>query len=846
MGQVFLGERDDGHFEQRVALKLIRHGTPGLLRRFLDERRILALLEHPHIARLIDGGLTTDGLPYFAMEYVEGERLDEYVKSHNLSLDARLALFADVCDAVSYAHQHLIIHRDLKPSNILVTPDGQVKLLDFGIAKLLGDSGDRDETRTGLRPMTPEFAAPEQMCGETISTATDVYALGVLLYILVTGDRPYDLNGKTPSEVGRIVCEHEPPRPSTRVPAPLRRRVRGDLDLIVMTALQKEEHRRYQSPAALAQDLQRFREGHPILARPDSPAYRIRRFCGRHRPFVVAAAVLALALAGAASRERVLRNRAELEASKAREVESFLISVFNVSTPYATQVTDGGTVTARELLDRGASRIDSTLAGQPEVQAQLRSVLGRVYGSLGLFDKAAPMLQRSLEQRRSLYGPVHANVAQDLSLLGEALVRQDRYDEAEPLLREALTQRRRLLGNEHPQTAESIEHLATLLEQRNDLDQAEPLYREALAINEAHFGDTAVAVANSLNNLGVLLFRKGAYDQAEALYRRAIDISVRQLGENHPQTAESIQNLAQTLQVQGRLQDAEILYRRSLAAKRKALGDAHPSVTISLNNFGGLLARQLGKIEEGEAMTREALALDRRIFGERHSYVAQGLGNLSYILRLKGDFTEAERMQRQALDINRELFGERHQYIATNYSHLGGIRYELGDDEAAIRHLRTAYAMYRDVLGEGHLNTLIAMGNLGRVLAENGRAAEAESLARASLERLDPGNRGHLPQYLGARRVLGQALLAQGRADEALPILESALDLAREQFDADDIRLASVQLVYGSALLASRREAEAEPNLRAAHASFLKQRRAQPRFLAQAEAAVARLSGAAR
>jgi serine/threonine-protein kinase len=298
MGRVFLGERADGLFEQRVAIKLIQHGAPGVLRRFVEERRILAMLEHPGMARLVDGGITDSGLPYFAMELVEGEPIDRYCEAHELTLDQRLELFADVCDSVAYAHQHLVVHRDLKPSNILVTATGQVKLLDFGIAKLLGGPGREDLTRTGFTAMTPEFAAPEQVRGGPVSTATDVYALGVLLYLLVSGSRPYDLRGRSPAEIERVVCQEPPPKPSSRAPPAVSRRLRGDLDLIVMTALQKDERRRYQSPAALAEDLRRVRQGLPILARPDSARYRLGRFVSRHRTTVALAAATAVALLG--------------------------------------------------------------------------------------------------------------------------------------------------------------------------------------------------------------------------------------------------------------------------------------------------------------------------------------------------------------------------------------------------------------------------------------------------------------------------------------------------------------------------------------------------------------------
>jgi eukaryotic-like serine/threonine-protein kinase len=841
MGRVFLGERADGQFEQRVAIKLMQHGTPGVIRRFVEERRILALLEHPGIARLVDGGITPAGLPYFAMELVEGEPIDQYCEARNLTLEQRLALFASVCDAVTYAHQRLVIHRDLKPSNILVTTSGQVKLLDFGIAKLLGAQA-TDLTQTEFSIMTPEFAAPEQIRGTSISTATDVYSLGVLLYILLTGSRPYEIRGKSPAEIERIICEEVPPKPSVKAPAHLQRRLRGDLDLIAMTALQKEESRRYQSPSSLAHDLDRFREGHAILARPDTATYRIRKFIGRHRPGVAAAALLVVGLVGAMSRERVLRNRSELEARKAREVENFLIGVFDVADPYAIKEPDGGGVTARELLDRGARRIDSTLAEQPAVQAELRTVLGRVYARLGLFDKARPLLERSLEQRREIGDADEAGVAENMDLLGGTLISLDKLDEAEPLLRSALEQRRRLTGGRaDTATAGSLERLATLFEQRGKINDAEPLYRESLAIRLAVSGDSTVDVANTMNNLALVLYRKSEYAQAEPLYRRALAIMTLRLGPNHPFAASTMQNLAGALQGSGKLAEAERYYRQSLEIKRKALGNAHPSVTISLNNFGAFLAREMGRVDEGEAMTREALALDRQMFGDRHSYVAEGLRNLGVILRLKGDFAKADSVIQQSIDLDRALFGDVHGTVASGYNQLSLTRFQMGDDAGAIRIMRQALAVYSELLGDDHISTLVVTGNLGRQLVETGAAREAEPLVRASMMRLDTKDGSRRMQFISAQRTLAAAILAQGRVDEALPLLERAYQLARQQWGADHWRTADVQLTYGRALLAKGRAAEAAPLLHSARANLEKIRLGSPRLIAQADSAIARL-----
>ena len=872
MGSVWLAERSDGRYEGTVAVKLLNASLIGQEAegRFRREGSFLARLRHRHIAHLIDAGVSPAGQPYLVLEHVDGEHLDTYCDRRRLDVAARVRLFLDVLEAVSHAHANLVVHRDLKPSNVLVDRAATVKLVDFGVAKLVvpeADAMPATLTLQGESALTPGYAAPEQIEGGHVTTATDVYALGVLLYVVLSGRHPAgELKLASPGALMRATLEREPERLSAAATLEagggsrsaraadrgttaeaLCRTLRGDLDTIVAKALKKDPAERYASVEALAEDLRRYLDHAPISARRDSFTYRAAKFLRRQRLPVATAAAVVAALAGGLSvalvqrsRARAAQARAEAETRKAIAVKEYLVSVFDLADPYGPPNRSGSDVTARDLLGRVAARIDVALAGQPEVQGELAGVLGRVHMNLGLLDKAGPLLQRSLDQRRAEYGPRHPAVAEAMAQLADLLTSQNRYAEAEPLLREALAQRRALLGNRNAATAESLDRLAAHLRQRNDFAAAEPLLREALAMRRAILGPDHMEVSHSLNNLAVLLFLKGRLDEAEPLYREALAITVRLLGEDHLYIAATTQNLASVQEQRGRIDEAEALYRRALAVNRKALGDVHPNVSHVLNNFGSMLRRE-NRTKEAEVLTREALAIDRQVFGEHHDRTAESVRNLAEILREKGDFDEAEGMFRQALATNRSIFGARHMRIAASLDGLASTLQLKGDLAQALPLFREARELYRQLFGENQWRFVTASVALARAVLENGDAVEAERIVRP-LARGDPSDRKRSLAFLEGQAVLGRALARQARGTEALAVVEAARQESLQAFPSGDWRIGEMRLAQGEALAASGAPAEAEPVLRQAHAILRARQRAQPQLTRQAAAALARLT----
>ena len=800
MGRVYLAERADGAFDQRVAIKVVR----GLLdqdrvRRFRAERQILASLQHPNIARLVDGGTTEDGWPYLVMEYVEGQAVDLYAEQRGLGLRDRLALFITVCEAVGHAHRHLIVHRDIKPSNIIVTAEGTPKLLDFGIAKLL-DTDDPElsaRTMTGMHLLTPDYAAPEQVRGEPVTTATDVYALGVLLFELVTNQRPHTFKTLTAQEIERVVCDTEAPRPST-----VRGGLPDDLDIIIGTALSKDIRRRYASVEALVADLMRFLDGLPIHARPATWRYRAVRFVSRHRwevgvatlfvAMLVAFSVLVSLQAARLARER---DVAQQERDAAEDVSSFLVSLFEVNDPSRSR---GETVTARELLDRGATQVESGLSSQPLAQARLMDTMGRVYRQLGLLEPAAALLEqalsrreaashgasddvadtlaemgevvrekgdyqeaerlhrRALEIRQQLHGETHDKIAFSMNSLGLTLDAQARYPEAEAQLGGAIAMWRRVRAPGHPQVAMGLNNLGQLLRRTARTDEAEPVLREALAIRRAAFKTNHPLLANSLMQYGQLQNQLGHYEVAERYMREALEMRLTVLGPDHPLVGTAYNNLASLFHDIGAYDKAEPMYRAALEISLKTHGPDHPETAVTINNLASLLEDQ-GEAAAAEPMFRRALEIRRAAFGEQHPAVARGMHNLARTLIALSRFAEAEALLTRALEIRRKVVGASHVDVAGSLGLLAQVRAHTGRLTEAVSLSDESLRMLRGLLAADHPTLATALIAHSQLLIDAGREREAVATASEAVAirraRLSDGH----PQVEQAEAVLAHA-----------------------------------------------------------------------------------------
>jgi serine/threonine-protein kinase len=762
MGEVFLAERADDQFRQKVAIKLVRQ---GLLSRHIEgrlrqERQILASLDHPNIARLYDGGTTPDGTPYIVMEYIDGEPLDLYCDRRKLTIEQRLRLFITVCSAVHRAHQSLIVHRDLKPSNILVTSDGVPKLLDFGIAKMLDDRAlmhTMAVTQEDVRVMTPDHASPEQVRGDIISTASDVYVLGVLLYELLCGYKPFALRGKRLAELERAICEDLPPTLSTVVATAerqrdsgivevatqrslsvvkLRRELSGDLENIVGMAMRKEPDRRYSSAAQLANDVERYLNGLPVLARADSWNYRTEKFVRRHKLGVGLSAALVAMLVGFTitvyvqslriEKERDVaesqRRVAESERQRAEAVSSFLIESFKVVDPFAQ---GGNSITARQILDHGAARITRELSAQPATKAAVLDTIGSAYLGLGLPEQAQPLIEQGLSLRRQLFGEEDARVARSLYSLNRVYEQKGDLAAAERLAQQSLAIDRKHTGETSLETAGSLCRLGVIKQAQGELATAEKLLQSCLDIRRARLGPYDAQVTIPLDNLAYIALHRADNALAKKYLTEALEIDRRSRSEEHPQYIRHLVRLATVTHDLGEAKTAEQLFRRAVGLNRRVLGPEHPETIDTLSTMG-LFLMETDRLDEAEQVFSQVLEANRRVRGPTHSYVGNDLENLGRVAYRKREFARAEQYFDQALKIYRDKLPPTHGFIATTLTALGRTRLELGRPKDAQRSLTEAVDAWRVEYGENSLGYTNASAVLARSKALQGKYADAE------------------------------------------------------------------------------------------------------------------------
>jgi serine/threonine-protein kinase len=773
MGEVYLAERADAEFEHKVAIKVL-HGSSlqqGIRSRFKVERQILAQLDHPNIAHLLDGGTLPDGTTYIVMEYVDGLPIDTYCDSNRLDVTARLRLFRVVCAAVHYAHQNLIVHRDLKPTNILVTSDGVPKLLDFGIAKLLDDRQSLQHTlamtHADLRVLTPDHASPEQVRGQPITTSSDVYVLGVLLYKLLTGIGPFVIPSMRLTDIERAICERDPPLASHAVGADtaaadeavlarntsvkrLKRTLRGDLDNIVCKAMHKATERRYASAQQLASDIQRYLEGKPVIARRDTLPYRSSKFIQRHWlpvSFGIGMVALVLAFAAtmytqsqriAAERDRAahLRERAELERARAEEVSSFLVSLFKLSNPEENR---GNQVTARELLDAGAKGLQSALQDQPATKAALLATVGAVYDSLGQYHEALPLLQQSLALQAGAHDRSHIDTLMELA---RARAGSGDLPGAEAPLQDALLEAQTEFGAASHEMGKALGALGQLRYKQSQLGAAKDLYTRALAILESS-GAPGTEIAAVLDNLGHVYTVQHQWSQAKRSYERALEVDRRILGDDTPRVATHLHNLAVVAQNLGDLQRAEALYRDAIARLERTDGSRHPETAGARGNYGLLLQRE-GRFDEAEPLLRSALGVALDVYGPDNYNTAYARVSLGMLLHDEGKLKDAESEYRQALGV------------------------------------------YDKTLPPDHLYRASALMYLARLMVDRGRAEEALDLSAQSLKILAKAAPPSSPSTAQAHAIHAYAMSALGRYAEAATELASAVPVLAAARGTDD------------------------------------------------------------
>jgi eukaryotic-like serine/threonine-protein kinase len=741
MGVVYLAERED--LGTRVAMKILRDAwvSPARRERFAIEQRTLGQLNHPSIAKIYDADTLPDGTPWFAMEFVEGLSLTEHCRAEGYAIAERLRLFRDVCDAVQHAHQRLIVHRDLKPSNVLVTRQGAVKLLDFGIAKQLETlDATGDETRTLVRLMTPAYASPEQIRGERAGIQADVYALGVMLYELLAGRRPFDLADLTPAEAEALVMETAPEKPSTVSRTSTHSASGGtasssqwaDLDVLCLTAMHKDPERRYRTVDALIRDIDRYRKGEPLEARGDSLRYRANKFVRRNWKSLSAAAAVFVTVVGLVAfytvRLSAARDAALAEAARTQRIQRFMLSLFEGGD---TQVAPAADLRVVALVDRGVHEARS-LDGDAVVQAELYQTLGTIYQKLGNHDRADELLQSALDQRRRVAGADHPDTADNVIALGMLRVDQAKLEEAERLVREGLANLRRTVPPEHPSIARALAALGRVLRERGTYDQAIPPLEEAVRLYSAAPGADA-DLASTLTALANTHFYAGRFEVSDALNRRVLEMDRRLYGDRHPNVAEDLINLGATQTSLGHHAEAGRYYRDALAIIEPWYGRTHPETASAMTILAQALVPQ-GSYDEADGLLRQALATQESVYGAVHPRVAFVLNEIGQVAMRRKALDDAERSYGRALNIYSTVYEGKHSRVGVAMANLASVYFAREEYDRAAQLFRKALGVYAELLPADHLNVGIARSKLGRTLLRQQRIQEAEEHLTAAYD----------------------------------------------------------------------------------------------------------------
>jgi len=835
MGTVFLAERSDGFFEQKVALKVVKPGlsTIPIIRRFQHERQILANLHHPNIARLYDGGVTEDRRPFFTMEFVDGIPIDEYCDKKKLTINERLKLFIKVCETVQYAHNNLVIHRDLKPNNILIQKDGNIKLLDFGISKVLSAESETSDiptiTQAEINLLTPEYSSPEQIKNSNISVSTDVYSLGLILYKLLTGKSAHEFQSYSFVEYEKVVCEKSIQRPSTvyaklneinsEVPifeifenrktnrGKLAKKLNGDLDNICMMALRKEPERRYASVEMLAYDIERYLANLPILARKESFLYVAQKFINRHKAAVTAAIALFFIVNGLilfyTFQLKAERDKAQIEAKKSEQVASFLQNLFLVSDPNESK---GETITAREILDRGATRLIVGLDEEPEIKSQLLNTIGNVYSNLGLFDSAEEIFLKiksypniesiddetffksminlgrlyrlkgeynlakeilfaTLEKCKKSLSENHPIIAECLSNLGGYYYETGIYDTSRIYYDKSEILFRKNFGNEHEKIASTLNAIAALVFEQGDLDKSDSLYREALRIEIKLKGEIDAGVATNQNDLGMVLRHKGEFEESRILYEKALATRLKLFGDQHPDVAHTYNHLSRLYYNQNLYDEAEPLARKALDIRIKIFDQDHPEITASRSSLAGVLFEK-GMYKESEKLYRKAYDSSVRKLGEKHPYSPAILGNIGRTLLEQKKYNEAEILILRSIDILKEIFGFEHKYLIVRTNWLSDLYNQTSRFTEAEELLRIQLDSVRNKPLETHWLTSVTKSILGYCLYKQDKNLEAEGLMIYAYNAISEQRGKNNPEAQKALQRIIEFYRSQNRMDK--------------------------------------------------------------------------------